>query len=415
MIDKDKVKSAFLIFVWALYDLANQFFALNVVSLYFVRWVTIERNTPEIFYSISYGLSTFLVAISAPILGTISDLTGRRRPFLFYLTLLSILFTSVLGKVNSVLLGLIFFAIANFGCQSAIVFYNALMVDIAPPGRVGLVSGLGKMFGYCGAVLGIYLIRPLVLRSGYQAAFFPTGMLFLIFSLPCILFIKDRSRRKIELSSFLNKQGVRDIFITLRQTAFNAKEFPGLLDFLKAAFFGLSVVNAIILFMAIYATRAFGLGEIEISNLIALSTLFAIAGSFLSGYLSDHIGYKRSLVIIFLSWAVCLLCGALIRQSSLFWFIGALVGATLGATWVVSRAMVIRLVPANKIGEVFGLFNLVGYLSGIVGSLFWGGMLLLLSPLGEYGYRITVLSLIVFLAFALVFLRRVPKEKNIIR
>jgi len=108
-----KIKNGFLILSWALYDLANQFFALNVVSLYFVRWITLERQAPEILYSIAFGISTFFVAISAPVLGAISDISSRRKPFLIYLTLLSIIFTMVLGVSQNILLGLLFFMIAN--------------------------------------------------------------------------------------------------------------------------------------------------------------------------------------------------------------------------------------------------------------------------------------------------------------
>ena len=71
---KEKIKEKSLIFAWGLYDLANQSFALNIVSLYLVRWVTIEKQAPELFYSISFGCSVFLLACLAPFLGTISDL-----------------------------------------------------------------------------------------------------------------------------------------------------------------------------------------------------------------------------------------------------------------------------------------------------------------------------------------------------
>ncbi len=401
-----------MILSWALYDLANQFFALNIVSLYFVRWLTIEKSAPEIFYSIAFGISTFLVAISTPILGTISDITQRRKPFLTSLTLLSICFTIILGISNNIFIALLFFAIANFGCQAAIIFYNALMVNIAPKNKIGFISGLGKTFGYLGAVLCLFLIRPIVLKSGYRATFLPTGILFLIFSLPCLLFIKDKSKRPLELFSFLKREKIFQIFKQLKHTAFNTKEFPGVLDFLKAAFFGLCVVNVIILFMSVYATRAFGMNEVEIINLIAFSTLFAIIGSFVSGYLSDHIGYRRSLFAIFILWTLVLTGGTFIRYKNLYWFIGALVGVALGSTWVVFRAMAIRLVPEHKIGEIFGLFNFVGYLSGIVGSLFWGGILIFLSPLKEVGYRIALFSLNLFLVFALIFIRRIPEDRK---
>ncbi|MDP3732198.1 MAG: MFS transporter [Candidatus Omnitrophota bacterium] len=403
------IKNGLLILSWALYDLANQFFALNIVSLYFVRWLTLERQAPEILYSIAFGISTFFIAVSAPILGAISDITGRRRIFLIYLTLLSTIFTMILGAYKSIFLGLLFFVIANFGCQTATVFYNALIVNITPERRVGLVSGFGKMMSYSGAIVALYLVKPIVLKSGYQATFLPTGFLFLIFSLPCMLFIKDEHPAKeLSLSYFLKKDKLLEIFKTLKTTAFDTYNFPGLLDFLKSSFFGLCAVNTVILFMSVYATRAFGLNETEVINLVTLSTFFAIAGSLFSGFISDYIGHKRCLAGVFLLWGACFIAGAFVRNIHWYRVIGALSGIALGSTWVVSRAVAVSIVPAERVGEIFGLFNLVGYLSAIIGALFWGGMVFFLSHLGEWGYRITLLSLTLFIIPGLIFLLRIP-------
>lgn len=406
-----KVKNIFLVLSWALYDTANQFFALNVVSLYFPRWLTIEKGSPEILYSISFGISVFFVGICAPILGAISDIGGRRRTFLVSFTLLSVVFTMALGLPLNIFWALLFFAIANFGCQGAIVFYNALMVKVAPPKRIGFVSGLGRMFGYGGAILALYFTKPVILKMGYHATFFVTGVLFLIFSLPCMIFIKDeRVEGAAPLSHFLQKEKLLEIIGRLKQTLFDSYKFKELRVFLKAAFFGLCVVNAIILFMAIYISKVFGLEEAEIINLIAFSTVFAILGSICSGFISDIFGHARSLIGVFFLWAVCLLGAGLLRPP-FHWLIGALVGISLGATWVISRALVIKLVPQEKVGEVFGLFNLVSYASGIVGPIFWGLVLLFFSPLGEARYRLACLSSIPFIIVALVFLFRLRKTR----
>lgn len=408
---KNKLKSGLLILSWALYDLANQFFALNIVSLYFVRWVTIERGTPEVLYSISFGISMFLVAISAPILGAISDMTGRRKPFLVCLTLLSVIFTMLLGIHQNVFLGLLFFAIANFGCQGAIVFYNALMVNIAPKDKIGLVSGFGRMLGYSGAILALYLIKPIVMKSGYRATFFPTGILFLIFALPCLVFVKDKdSKESVNLVSFLKKDKIFEIIRRLKETLVDSYRFHGLPDFLKATFFILCAVNVIIIFMAVYATKVFRLNEIQIINLIGFSTVFAMAGSIASGYISDRIGASLSLTAIFILWGICFSAAAFVRTENLYWLIGSLIGIALGSIWVVLRALVIRLVPVEKIGEAFGLFGIVGYLSGVVGVIFWGVILLFLSSLGELGYRIALFSLNLFIVFALIFLLRMNRR-----
>lgn len=404
-----KVKQGFSILAWCLYDFANQSFALNIVSLYFVRWITIEKGVPEFFYSLCYGVSLFFVAIFAPILGAFSDTIQRRKPYLIWATFISITFTLLLGLTESVFWGLFCFAVANFGCQLAVVFYNALLIDIAPRNKIGFISGLGRMFGYCGAILGLYIVRPLVLERGYHSAFVPSGILFLIFSLPCIIFIKDKLRKKekVSLFSFLKKENLFVAIKKLRDIFFESERFAGLINFLKASFFGLCVVNTVMLFMAVYATRVFGLDENQIINLVVFSSLFAIVGSLFCGYLSDKIGYKRTFTLVFMGWGLCLLLAAFIFEERFYWFIGPLVGISLGSTWVVSRALVVHLVAPDKIGEVFGLFNLVGYLSGIIGALFWGAILFFLSPLGDIAYRIALLSLFLFLIPCFVFIRRI--------
>ena len=161
--------------------------------------------------------------------------------------------------------------------------------------------------------------------------------------------------------------------------------------------------------MSVYASKVFGLTDVQRIDLIAFSTIFAIAGSIISGYISDIVGYRRSMLGIFFLWGLCLLGGSLLSKS-FCWLIGALVGITLGSTWVVSRVLILKLVHGEKVGEAFGLFSLVGYISGIVGPLFWTFILLYLSRQGEVGYRIALLSLIMFIVVGFVLLLRV---KNI--
>ncbi|MDI6605719.1 MAG: MFS transporter, partial [Candidatus Omnitrophota bacterium] len=195
----------------------------------------------------------------------------------------------------------------------------------------------------------------------------------------------------------------------LKSIIFSAEEFPRLSNFLKASFFALCGINAVMLFMSIYATRVFALSESEIINLIALSAFFAIAGSFISGFISDYLGHRRTLFAVFVLWIICFTCGAFARSFTLYWIVGALVGLTLGATWTVSRALAISIAPPQRLGEVFGLFNFAGYLAAIVGPLFWGLVLLIAGSFGTRGYRLALLSLNLFMFIGLWFLLRIPK------
>ena len=86
---------------WAFYDFANTIFSMNVISLYFALWVTVDHGGEDILYSIALSGSMLAVAISAPVFGTISDQTGRRRFPLILLTIISVFATALIGQAIS--------------------------------------------------------------------------------------------------------------------------------------------------------------------------------------------------------------------------------------------------------------------------------------------------------------------------
>ena len=411
-VNKTILKQWSLIICWALYDVANQFFALNVISVYFPRWLTLEKNAPEIFYSIAFAVSMILVGVMAPVMGVISDIQQRRRRYLIVFTLLSVVFTFLLGFFDNLFFALVCFAIANFGCQIATVFYNALLVKVAGKERLGLVSGLGRMFAYCGAILVLYLSKPVIAAYGYRATFILTAIAFLLFSLPAMIFIKEeKPKEDIKLLALLTKDRFYQIFRKIINTFSGKTHFKEIRLFLLAFFFILCAVQTMTLFMSVYADKAFHLSEAGIIDLIIFSTLFAILGSIISGVMCDRVGCKNTMIGIFILWFAAFIGGAFLGQPYHL-LVGAMIGFALSSTWVVSRAWAIRLVPPENVGEIFGLFNSVGYLAGVVGPLYWGMMLLGLSHLGEWGYRFTLLSFIVFIAVAFFFLLKIPKGIN---
>ena len=409
----EQTKSKPLIFSWALYDLANQFFALNIVSLYFPRWLIVEKNFPEISYSLAFGASMFLIAVCAPFLGTISDIGGRRRTFLVFFTIISVVCTMGLFLPISVYMALLLFAVANFGCQGAIIFYNALMVQVAPKKHIGIVSGVGRMFGYTGAIVALILTKPILMKMGYRFTFLFTGILFLLFALPCMIFITERVPEKKSILFLLShgKQQFFEIINRMKSALFEEDKTGRLKIFMVSSFFILCVVNTVILFMGVYADKVFGLKDPDITNLIAFATIFAIIGSITSGVIGDKIGYWKTLAGIYVLWLGCILCAGFL-DLPFHWLVGALGGLALGATWVILRAMVVKMVPENEIGMAFGMFNLVSYSSAVVGPLVWGLVLLLFSNMGDKGYRLSFLSLTIFLVIGFVFLLRIKRENK---
>ena len=399
-----KANKKLTIFSWSMYDFANTIFAMNVISLYFALWVTVDMKGEDILYSWALSGSMLLAAVFSPIMGAISDRLGRRMPFLICFTLICCAFTALIGLVNRLVLGLLFFTIANFCYQTAAIFYNALLPEISDKGETGRVSGYGVSLGYCGTIAGLLLVRPFVLRYGRQAAFIPTAILFLLFSLPCFLFVKDRLVKRID------KFGIRiiDSFRKVKETFIHIREYPALFNFLIAAFITLNAINTLIVFMSVYTKKVMGFTDPEIITFYIISTIFAIPGSFVTGFITDRFGSKRILSIVLGLWCISILLVVISFSKAMFWVVGPLVGICLGATWTSARALLVDLSPPQMVGEVFGFYGLVGKSASIIGPLIWGVCVWGFGFLGILKYRLAILSLLPFLGMGFIMLQKVP-------
>ena len=405
MMSEKRFKDNLAIFSWALYDFANTFFAMNVISLYFALWVTVEKGGKDIFYSLAIALSMLFMILFFPILGIASDRMNKRMPFLIYSTLLCIIFTALMGMTESLLLGLILFSIANFSYQLATVFYNTLLIQISAPSEIGRISSYGVGLSYVGTICALILVRPFVLRAGYQAAFLPTAFYFFLFSLPCFLFVKEK-KQEIKQVQFL------ETFKALKDTIKDFKRIQYLPYFLIASFLALNAINTVLIFMSVYAKKVIGFSDIEINNFFIISSIFAIFGSLASGFISDKIGSKRALSLVLIFWSLTLSIAILSFEKQIFWIVGPFGGMSLGSTWVVSRVLAIKIIPKGRLAEFFGIYGLTGRFASIFGPIIWGIIILSLEPMGLVRYRFAIASLLFFIILGYLFLKKIPDSIN---
>jgi len=380
---------------------------MNIISLYFPLWVTVDKKGEDILYGFALSSSMILVAFSMPVLGFFSDLMGRRIPLLIGLTILSVFFTGSIGIFDQLTLGLIFFALANYGYHAALVPYDALLPRVSKGYSVGKVAGIGVALGYVGAIAGILMVKPFVSEAGRVASFIPTAFLFLLFSLPCFFMVKEEKKKVSAISWRAVKEGVAKIKNTLVSTT----KYPGLLRFLIANFIYCDAVNTVIAFMSVYAHQVVGFNDSMIRILFIVSTLFAVAGSLIFGWITDRLGAKKTLMVVLCTWIVGLTVAIVSFSMWVFWMVGSIVGIALGGTWVSARSLVVELSPSEKIGEIYGLYNMGGKFGFILGPLVWGAIVLMFSGLGIHKYRIAVCSLLLFLSGGLYLLRKVPSRR----
>ena len=399
-----KVSRGFKIFSWSMYDFANTIFAMNVITLYFALWVTVDKRGEDLLYGAFLSFSMLLSALTAPILGAVSDRVGKRMPFLIIFTVCCCIFTALIGLINQLFIGLILFALANYCFQTADIFYNSLLPHVSGEGRVGRVSGYGTGLGYVGTIAGLLLVSPFVVKYGRQAAFLPTAILFFIFALPCFFFVKDNFITHEAQTGDGWWQVIYKAFAKIKNTIINFKNYPGLLGFLIAIFISFNAINTTFVFMSIYTKKVMGFSDVEIISFYLVSSVFAIFGAFVAGFITDRLGAKNTLMGVLVLWCVAMLVAMLSYNKIIFWIIGPVVGINLGATWTSARALAVKLAPKEMVGEVFGFYGLMGKTASIIGPLIWGFTVYAFGSLGTVKYRIAIGFLSGFLVLGLIVL-----------
>lgn len=439
---------------WALYDFSNTIFSMNIATLFFAVWLIDDIGASNTMAAIASSISSLLVVLSIPLFGAISDATQRRKPWVVGFTLMAVSMTALLGVVGQTLVPLVgeaienpgvasytlagfpaiailaAFIIANWAYQGAMPFYNAMMYELVPSSQLGRLSGIGTALGYVGAIVGILLVSPFFngavpvvgelsagvmgfLRTvvpftshgGRVSTFFPTALLFLLFSLPLFIFCKDHNARA-GTKSIQWKEAFRGVLQTLR----DSRKYPGALTFLLASFLYQDAIGTIIQYMALYAVKAMGFAEGQEVTLFVVLTVPAVIGSFFIGILVDRIGPKRSLVLVIGTWVVLLIAMILVPNQMSFWLVGGGIGLIFGGVATSERPLLLSLVPDVEAARFFSLMVLSSRAAAIAGPLIWGITVDGLIPSfgAGFAYRAAVVTVAVAMFFSLMLLWRVP-------
>jgi MFS transporter, UMF1 family len=394
---------------WALYDFANTIFSFAIVSYAMSLWAIryLGEAGGQFWFTFAVSVSVLLNAAVSPVLGAMSDRTGRRKPYLAVFTALSILPTVFVGLVD-IGIGLLLFAIANFGYQAALIYYDALLPDVARPETRGRLSGVGVALGYLGTIVSGLLFKLTTDANGDSttASFLLVGSLFALFAAPIFLRVHEHAPQR---QPFRMGDALRS-WSQLQATIGHARETPGLLRFIVGRFFYSDPVNTAIVVMSAFATQAIGFTSSEALNILLLLTVVAVLASFGWGWLVDRIGPKRTLLWVLISWSGGLLLLGLVLDKIPFLLAGAVLGSGLGGVAVTDRLLLLRLARPEQVGEMLGLYGLAGKFSAVVGPIAYGSIVaLLLRPLGKPAYQVAILSLLVLMVIGFLIVRRVPE------
>jgi MFS transporter, UMF1 family len=443
---------------WALYDFANTIFSMNIATLYFAVWLVSDLGVSNTLDAVANAVASILVVVSIPFLGAMSDVRRRRKGWVVAFTVVSCAGCAVMGILGQRLLPLVgssvdvpaivpkgwhasgapifwvlaAFVVANFAYQAAQPFYNAMLSDLVPLEERGRLSGFGTAIGYIGSIVGVLLVMPFfngtlpivgalnakvmgVLHTvipftehgGRVSTFVPTGIAFLLFSLPLAIFCRDHN--PAPKGTAVNwRRAVREVSNTLR----DARGHPGALRFIIASFVYQDAIGTIVGFMTLYAVKAVGFENGSEIKLFLVLTIPSIFGSFIYGHLVDRIGAKRTLMMTILLWILLLGVMIAVPGKNAFWLVGLAIGLNFGGVPTAERPVLLSLVPEAEAGRYFSLMLLSSRAAAIAGPLIWGVTVDGLE--GTFGtaiaYRAAVMTVALMFVVAAVILRGVPER-----
>ena len=421
----DARRSWLPIAAWCSYDWANSAFPTVITtfifSVYFTQTVAASPVEGTVLWSRAVTLAGIAVAVVSPILGAVADFSGPRRPWLFAFTAACTILTACLWFVQPgtefVYLALATYGLASISYQFAVIFYDAMLKDIAPRRILGRVSGWGWSAGYAGGLVCLMLSLWIVHSNAggvlsldatsaepVRATTLLVASWFALFSIPIFLLVPDRQALGTSLWQ-ATQAGLRqlpDIIVMLRHN-------PPIARFLIAHMFYTDGLVTLFAFGGIYAAAEFGMTTAEILVFGIVLNVAAGAGAAAFATVDDMIGSKNT-VMLALVGLVLSVAGLLISRTVwLFWLLAIILGVFVGPAQAAGRSLMARLAPRGIETEIFGLYALAGKATAFIGPFALG---LLVQWSGSQRLGMTVVIALLLCGLIVLMFVREPSANN---
>jgi UMF1 family MFS transporter len=365
---------------WVLYDFANAPFAAIVLtfvfSTFFTKFIAENEVQGTSMWGATLALSGILIGMFSPVFGAIADQSGRKKPWVFLFASIVIACTFILsffGPETRPAIKVLFFVLLANCCYSyGQVFYNSMLIQVAPKEMIGRISGLGWGLGYFGGlvclILTLCFLIPkvddaLLLELGVKKALWLVGAWFILFSFPLFIFYQEKKGQSISLSV------VKSGLIQLKETIRSIREYKTLTGFLLAYFFYSDGITTLLNFGGIYAATVLGFSFSQVMAFAIAINLIAGLGAVLLGLVDDKIGPSKLIIFSLIVVTISSICVLAFQKALAFWIFGLIVGVFIGPLQSASRSMFAQIAPQEKITEMFGLYALTGKVSTFFGPL----------------------------------------------
>lgn len=367
---------------WILYDVANSAYVLLATALlsFYFDFLSPTENLTPIWGSVNV-IVTVIAVVLCPILGTYADFSKKRRLFMTF-ALIGIIGCALLSVFSLLadfaiagILFLIVYIAAEVGFSSANVFYDSMLSDVTTDERMHKVSANGYAWGYIGSCipfifcLVLYILGsmvfPQLLGIAFTACCLLTAAWWLVFTLPLY-----KSYQQIH---FLPKpqKPVRETFKRLGSIFKDFAKNKKALIFLLAFFFYIDGVHTIIkMAMSIGKDLGFeNFGTVQLVIALFVTQIVAFPAAIVFGKLaSKKVSCETLLIVCIAAYAAIGFFAVFLRHQWQFWVMAVGVGLFQGGVQAMSRSYFTKIIPAEKSGEFFGIYDIFGKSAAIVGT-----------------------------------------------
>ena len=323
---------------WILYDIGNSAFALlisTIIPIYF-NYLAGDAGISEVNYLAYWGYATsaatVIVAVLGPLLGTVSDVAGRKKK-IFMIALLAGAFGCVfLGFMQSWSWFLLLFVFAKSAYSLSLVIYDSMLTDITSEERMDEVSAQGYAWGYIGSCVPFICSLLLVLfydkvglsmQTAMGISFFLVAVWWIALTVPLLKSYRQTHSRKPTVHA--GQSGVQ----RLGQIVSELRKDKKVLFFLAAFFFYIDGVYTIIDMATAYGT-ALGFESTSLLLALLLTQVVAFPFAILFGRLATKYNTSKLIVICILAYLGISIFAIFLTKQWQFWVLAILVGMFQG-------------------------------------------------------------------------------------
>lgn len=363
---------------WVLYDVGNSAFIMLVTTIFpiYFNHLADGAGISSVNYLAYWGyaasISTLLVAVLGPTLGAIADTKNYKKVIFTVFLIIGVIGCVILGFISSWIWFLGVFVLAKTGYSSSLIFYDAMLTDVTEPDRMDIVSSQGYAWGYIGSCIPFIASLCVVLGGGkigltmqtsMEIAFSITAAWWLLTSIPLLKSYKQKYFVET------NQHVVKNSFVRLGHTLKEVAKQKRIFLFLLAFFFYIDGVYTVIDMATAYG-QALGLDSTGLLLALLVTQIVAFPCVLIFGRLSKRIP-PTTIITICIAAYLCIALYAYGLDTQLdFWILAVLVGMFQGTIQALSRSYFAKIIPAEKSGEYFGIYDILGKGASIFGTAF---------------------------------------------